>query len=247
MGQRKASAANPTDPILSHGHADLRCFAQASGGAAEPELHDLRFRALVGAGAWSRLPPAVRERFSRRLGRASSVTYAGEIIESRRAPLGWMLAQACRLIGAPLPLDNEPGVPAVVTVTEGGCGGQFWTRMYGRPRGFPQVIHSTKRFGGATGLEEYLGRGFGIALTVRADDEGLHFSSDHYFLRLGRARLRLPRWLAPGDLVVSHLDLAGGAFAFVLSLRHPLAGEVIHQTGRFSERAATASPLTPGA
>ena len=200
-------------------------------------LHDFRFCALLGAAAWSRLPPAVRERFSKRLAPDAAVTYVGTIVDSRRTLPGKLLAELCRLIGGPLPLDADVGVPAVVTVTEDGAsGGQFWTRMYGRLRGFPQVIHSSKRFAGPTGLEEYLGRGFGIALTVSADEEALHFHSDHYFLALGSLRLRLPRWLSPGALTISHVDHGDEWFAFVLSLRHPLFGEIISQTGLFRER-----------
>lgn len=202
-------------------------------------LHDLRFSALLGAIAWSRLPAAVRYRFSKRLGPGMAVTYVGTVVESRQRWAGKLLAQACRLIGGPLPLGDNTGVPAVVTVTEDGrTGGQFWTRMYGRGRGFPQVIHSSKRFCGPTGLEEYLGCGFGIALTVSADESGLHFHSDHYFVALGSLRLRLPRWLAPGDLMISHVDGGGGCFAFVLSLRHRLLGEIVSQTGIFRERPA---------
>eukprot|EP01035_Chromulina_nebulosa_P012944 gene12944-17241_t len=112
-------------------------------------------------------------------------------------------------------------MPAAVVVAEDGAsGGQHWTRLYGRPRGFPQVIRSTKRFAGLTGLEEYLGAGFGIALRVRADATALHFDSDHYFLALGTRRLRLPRWIAPGALTISHIDRGGGAFDFVLVLRN---------------------------
>jgi hypothetical protein len=210
---------------------------EGSGPLGNPVLPDMRFRALLGAAAWSRLPPAVRERFSRRLYAGAAVTYVGEIVESRRTRVGWLVAQLARLIGAPLPLNDDIAAPAVVTVTEDAAGGgQFWTRMYGRGRGFPQVIHSSKRFAGPTGLEEYLGCGFGIALSVSADDQALRFHSDHYFLAVGAWRLRLPKWLQPGALTISHVDRVDGGFAFVLSLRHPLCGEIIGQTGLFRER-----------
>lgn len=199
-------------------------------------LEDLRFRALLGGDAWSLLPPCVQERFSKRLAFGASVTYAGEIVAARRNRIGWLLAQGGRLIGAPLPLSDEIGAPAVVTVTEDAAsGGQFWTRIYGRRGSFPQVIHSSKRFGGPTGLEEYLGGGFGIALSLRADNRTLSFHSDHYFLNLARWRFRLPGWLAPGSLTISHIDRGDGNFAFVLELQHPLFGELMHQTGLFNE------------
>jgi len=222
---------------------DGACDArQAPTRQGEERLGDLRFRALVGAAAWSGLPAEVRERFSHRLTAGRAITYAGEIVESRRRPLGWMLAQLCRVIGAPLPLGDELHVPAVVTVTEdAAAGGQVWTRMYGRRRGFPQVIHSSKRFAGPTGLEEYLGGGFGIALSIHADDRALHFLSDHYFFAMGGWRLRLPRWLEPGSLRISHIDRGGERFAFVLSLSHPLAGEILRQTGVFRERRGASS------
>ena len=134
--------------------------------------------------------------------------------------------------------SRDAFVPAVVTVSEdGAAGGQFWTRIYGRSRGFPQVIHSSKRFAGPTGLEEYLGAGFGIALTVSADDQALHFHSDHYFFQAGRLRLSLPRWLSPGALTISHVDFGADWFAFVLVLEHPVLGEILSQTGLFRERA----------
>ena len=118
--------------------------------------------------------------------------------QRRRRKLGWLIAQIGRLIGAQLPLHDDIDVPAVVTVIEDATsGGQFWTRMYGRSCSFPQVVHSSKRFAGPTGLEEYLGHGFGIALSVGTDTQALHFYSDHYFLTVGRRRMRLPRWAGP--------------------------------------------------
>jgi hypothetical protein len=201
------------------------------------DLGDLRFRALLGAEAWARLPATVRARFSKRYLPGLSVSYAGQIAECRMNLAGWLFAQACRLIGAPLPLERGSGAAAVVTVIEHApSGGQVWTRVYARAGGFPQVIHSAKMFAGPTGLEEYLGLGIGLALRVLTHDSGIRFVSDHYFLTLGRVRLRLPNWLAPGDLTIEHNDCGGGRFLFVLDLRHPWLGELIHQVGDFADQ-----------
>lgn len=197
---------------------------------------DRRFRSLVGERGWSALPNATRARFARHVGEGESVAYEGEVVECRMSRAGWLLAQTLRLIGAPLPLSRDADVPAGVLVTEdASCGGQFWTRVYGRRRGFPQVIHSSKRFAGPTGLEEYVGCGLGIALRCEVHERGLHFLSDHYFVRAFGVRLRIPRWLAPGRLRVSHIDHNHGWFAFILRLEHPWFGELIHQTAMFHD------------
>jgi hypothetical protein len=125
---------------------------------------------------------------------------------------------------------------AVVTVTENAAtGGQNWTRLYARRRGFPQVIHSTKRFAGPTGLEEYVGCGIGMALTVHVEAGALLFRSHFYFLQIGQMRLRLPRALTPGALTVTHAELGDGRFNFTLAIVHPLFGAVIRQVAIFRE------------
>ncbi|WP_156257247.1 DUF4166 domain-containing protein, partial [Sandarakinorhabdus oryzae] len=171
-----------------------------------------------------------------RLGPGQSATYAGDVVQCCMGVAGWLLAQAARAIGAPLPLDRGGGTAAVVTVTEDGAsGGQVWTRVYARRRGFPQVIHSAKRFAGPTGLEEYLGGGFGIALTVAPIAGGIRFASDHYFIQFGARRWRLPALIAPGRLTIDHVDGGDGSFLFSLELHHPLLGDVIRQVSRFHD------------
>ena len=194
------------------------------------------FRHLLGEEAWHRLPPATRMRFGRHIDAGVCVAYVGEVVECRMSRAGWLLANLARLIGGPLPLTSDEGMPACVTVTEDiAGGGQFWTRQYGRPEDFPQIIHSAKRFAGPTGIEEYLGLGFGIALRLAERDGALLFLSDHYFVKCFGIRWRLPRWLAPGDLTIGHVDCGGGRFAFTLDLLHRYAGELVHQVGLFAD------------
>lgn len=199
-------------------------------------LVDLRFRALIGKEAWDVLPAAVQQRFSKRLSGEAVALYRGRVVRTEYSMIGWLFAQALRLIGAPLPISRDTDVPAVVSVSEDvSSGGQVWSRLYGRHAGFPQVIHSAKRFAGPTGLEEYVGKGVGMALRVEPMADGLRFLSDHYFLMVGAWRLRLPHWLGPGKTVVEHHDLGHGCFLFALMLRHPLLGRLIEQHALFRD------------
>jgi hypothetical protein len=203
---------------------------------SDDSLGDLRFRALLSDDDWASLPLAVRRRFSKRLAGGRTVVYAGEVIETRMSGAGWCLAQLARLVGGPLPTAREANVPSVVTVTEDmASGGQIWTRLYGRRRGFPQIIHSAKRFAGPTGIEEYLGRGFGMALRIGVRDGALVFRSDSYFLELFGRRLRLADWLSPGIMTVTHAERGDGRFEFTLEVRHPRLGLLVRQSAAFRE------------
>lgn len=200
-------------------------------------LVDLRFRALLGPAEWEKLPADVRARFSKRLSGAAAATYVGRIAELRMSRAGRILSQALRLIGAPLPICLDTDVASVVTVTEDGAtGGQVWTRLYAKRGGFPQVIHSAKRFAGPTGLEEYIGYGIAMALRLTVENGTLAFRSAGYNLKLGRFRLPLPRWLTPGQLTVTHRETGAGTFEFALDLSHPLFGELLHQSGQYRDQ-----------
>ena len=202
----------------------------------EPGIVDLRFRALVGEEGWNRLPEAVQRRFSRRLAPGVVQFYVGEVLETRLTRVGRVLSFLARAIGAPLPLDDDMRGGATVAVMENAAlGGQSWTRTYARPGRFPQVIHSAKCFAGSTGLEEHVGGGVGMSLSVGEEGGALVFRSVGYFIAVGRLRLRLPRFLSPGDMEIVHEDEGQGAFLFRLALRHPKLGLVVRQTARFRD------------
>lgn len=200
------------------------------------EVGDLRFRALLTTEQWAALPLAVRRRFAKRLQAGDTVVYTGTVVEARTSRIGWALAQLCRMIGGPLPTATDTGVASVVTVTEDArTGGQVWTRLYARRDGFPQTIHSAKRFAGETGLEEHVGARIGMSLKIAVEDGALVFRQHRYFLALGARRMRLPGWLTPGALTVKHIDLGRGRFAFTLDIAHPRFGPLIHQRVEFQD------------
>ena len=202
-------------------------------------LDDHRFHDLLPDGEWGRLPLAIWRRFSKRFADGETVVYVGTVEEANLSRAGWWLAQLARVVGGPLPTGTETGVPMVVTVTEDAAsGGQIWTRICARSNGFPQVIHSAKRFAGPTGLEEYVGYGVSMALRISVEREALVFRSVGYSLQVGPLRLPLPPRLTPGDLTVTHSDLGGGTFRFTLELVHPRFGKLIRQSAVFREAAS---------
>jgi uncharacterized protein DUF4166 len=205
----------------------------------DPNFADPRFRALLRESEWMSLPGAIRRRFSKRLPHGGTTVYAGEVLETRMSFPGWLLTQALRLIGGPLPTTRCVHVPSIVMVTEDkSSGGQIWTRIYTRRSGFPQVVHSAKRFAGPTGLEEYVGYGIGMALDLHAHDGALIFRSRDYFVQMFGRRFVLPRWLCPGELTVIHAEVPDGRFSFTLQLVHPRLGLVLRQMALYRELAS---------
>ena len=105
----------------------------------------------------------------------------------------------------------------------------------GRRRGFPQIIHSSKRFQGPTGLEEYLGYGIGMSLAVHVEDGAIVFRSVDYFIDVLGHRWILPAFLKPGDLTIKHAENGTSCFTFTLVLEHRWLGPLIRQRAIFRE------------
>lgn len=191
---------------------------------------DSRYRRCLGDAAWRRLPAAVRRRFSKRLADGDQTIYRGEVVVMELSRAGYLLAQVARLIGAPLPFTRDALGATVVVVTEAADrGGQVWSRSYPRPGRFPQVIHSLKRFAGPTGLEEYLGWGLVMQLTIEEERGQLVFRSAGYGVEVLGRTFVLPRWLEPGRCTVTHRNETDDRFSFTLTLEHPWFGRLVHQ------------------
>ena len=197
---------------------------------------DVRFRTLLGEERWSELPPSVRARFSKFAGPGTTVVYTGEVTRTELSRTGWLLAQLAWVIGSPLPRRNGATGPARVEVSGDGRGGQLWRRFYSDPVLGMQMIVSAKRFRGPTGLEEYVGAGIGMALVLAVEDQALVFRSQHFFLEIGRLRMRLPWFLSPGEMEITHRDEGNGCFTFSLALTHRWLGRVLSQVALFQDQ-----------
>lgn len=208
---------------------------------APPPKRDSRFQKLLGEADWAALPAAVRARFSAEHEVGASAVFRGRTTRLRMNAAGRVLAGLARFVGAPLPVDLRcKDCDAVVAVTDAAEGeGQIWTRLYARKNGFPQAIHSMKKFAGPTGLEEHVVDtpffGLGMTLTLSAAAGALYFASADYFLRILRWRMPL---LAPGRMVIGHHDLGAGRFLFTLTLTHPVFGLMIDQETVFEDMEA---------
>ena len=200
---------------------------------------ETRFARLAGE-SWTQLPAPIRRRFSRHLADGERLVYLGEVAATHMTVVGRLIAQLARLAGAPLPLEAGGRAPVTVIVTGSERRrGQVWTRIYARARGFPQVIQSLKRFGGATGLEEIVAHGVGMRLRLSVRDRALVFRSAGYFIRCLGVSLALPDWLTPGVIEVIHREESRGRFSFSLSVTHVWAGHVIDQVAFFREEQAS--------
>lgn len=201
-------------------------------GARRVVARQVDFHRLLGGPAWRSLPFAVQRRFGPNA-HTVPVRYAGEMVV-RASVFGWLIAQACRLLGTPLAPWTGEAVPVAVDVYTDTKGALVWDRTYAFERHGQVKVTSKKVLGRRGELMEVIHGGLGMTLSVTAEDGALHFRSIGYFLAPGgRLRLPIPGLLTPGRAHVVHEDLGGERFRFTLTFRHALAGETIFQTGVF--------------
>jgi|HubBroStandDraft_1064217.scaffolds.fasta_scaffold03930_6 hypothetical protein len=191
------------------------------------------FRALLGEAAWAELPAAVQGRFDA-ASHAAPRDFPGAMAVRMNA-LGWLFAQACRLVGTPIAPWRGEAVPVTVRVERDRAGGVRWERIYAYPGRRPLSIVSLKLADHDGSLLEVTRAGIGMRLALSVEAGALCFRSRCYYWRIGPWKTPLPEWLTPGRATVVHRDLGDGRFHFSLSFVHPLAGETLMNAGDFED------------
>lgn len=196
-------------------------------------MRPVDFHRLLGGPAWRSLPYAVQRRFGP-AAHLTPVRYAGEMVV-HASPFGWLIAQACRLLGTPLAPWTGEAVPVAVDVYSDAKGGLVWDRTYAFQKRGQVKVTSRKVLGRKGELMEVIHGGLGMTLIVTAEQGALHFRSTGYFLKVLGVRLPIPGLVTPGAAHVIHEDVDGAHFRFTLTFTHALAGQTFFQTGVFDD------------
>ena len=205
-----------------------------SAAARRAESNEFDFARVVGAAAWSRLAPPIRQRFSEKPKHGEAIHYDGIMHVVHCSAAGWLLAQAARLIGTPFALHAGTDVPVTITLRGIDHGAAIvWERTYWYPDHPAAVVSSEKRMAADGGLLECVGAGIAMRLALEERCGALHFLSLGYFCKVGFWRIPLPNWLSTH---VIHEDLGGGRFRFAMTVRNRLFGLLFHQDGIFHSK-----------
>ena len=194
---------------------------------------------------WQHLHPDIRARFTPAPG-ASRQRFTGSMSEIDRSFIGWLIARAIAFVRM-LPAVRARDVPFEFNLTPAPGAGWFKERLYyfdhddgGRFK-FRSIM-SIARNGDL--IEQFpYGLGMKIKLGVEGNQgDKLMFRDDGYFLRVGRWRLPLPRWLSVGRFTLTHRNIDRERFTVDISIDHPLFGRLFYQAGNFRQAPAALTP-----
>ncbi|WP_162938218.1 DUF4166 domain-containing protein [Kiloniella sp. EL199] len=197
----------------------------------------LHIRFLLGDKAWLRLKPAIRKRFGCDAQFGNTHLYRGKMHRVEATFIGLFMAHAARLIGSPMAWSRGQDVPCdVITFDDPEReGGVVWERHYYFASQRKQIARTTKVVSEKEDLLECFGKHFGMKLKLMEAEGALHFISTKFYLQLFGKRISLPKFMSPGTLHVTHRDVGGDRFRFILEVDHPFLGQLAFQDGYFKE------------
>ncbi len=203
-------------------------------------------RVSLGA-RWEHLHPDIRARFTPAPG-ASRQRFTGSMSGIDRSVIGRLIARAIAFVRV-LPAVRARDVPFEFNLAPALGAGWIKERPYHFDRNQGgrfefRSIMSIARNGDL--IEQFpYSLGMKIKLSVEGDQgDKLMFRDDGYFLRVGRWRLPLPRWLAVGRFTLTHRNIDRERFTVDISIDHPLFGRLFYQAGHFRQ-APVAPALSP--
>lgn len=191
---------------------------------------------------WNDLHADIRARFTLPEG-TTRQSFSGSMHEIERSPLGWLMAKLIAFVRI-LPAKRARNVPFEFNLraAPGYANNSGWVkeRIY-HFRSGDFMFRSVMSFSPEGELIEQFPYKLGMKIKLGAEGaerthlDTLTFRDDGYFLRIGRFRLPLPRWLGVGRFTLAHKNIDRKQFSVAIRLDHPLFGNLFYQYGEFTE------------
>ncbi len=180
---------------------------------------------------WHKLPKALQNHYG---SNEQGVNRAqGKLDISYPWFMQWPLT-VMRLFGA---LVNKRGKGLNTEVSKSMINGQqFWHRVIRFPDGRSLNFTSTITLNNKGDFIEYVNPFLGLKMRAFVENQQLRYESKGYVLKLGKAIIPIPEWLALGhaSIIESEFDETDSqTFVMDFRIKHPLFGEVFCYKGRF--------------
>ena len=184
---------------------------------------------------WEDLHPDIRARFTMPPGEMRQ-TFTGTMSEINRSAIGWLIARLIAFVHV-LPAVRARDVPFEFNLSPAQNTGWIKERLYHFNDGrfeFRSVMSLTRN---GELIEQFP---YGLGMKIKLGAEGnagdkLYFRDDGYFLRIGKRRILLPRWLGVGRFTLMHQNIDRENFTVEIRIDHPLFGRLFYQHGVFKQ------------
>ena len=178
---------------------------------------------------WAKLHPAIQARFSPSILPNTTLCFSGTMQWVYCSPIGALLAKVLRPFSI-LPDTCNQNTKFDFRIFK--RGGVFMKqRRY--KLSTDETFTFTSIFSEQPCLHEEFGGGIGMKLKLAVDQGALMFLDQGYFLRLGRWRIRWPRWLTVGSFELLHRNIDAQRFQVIIRVTHPIFGTLFYQRGEF--------------
>lgn len=188
-------------------------------------------RSAMGEPAWARLDAAIAARFGADISANQSLVFKGKMQWVYCSVLGALIARvlkSCAIL--PQRCCRHSNFEFRIGMQNGEI---IKRRTYALDNEKPFVFDSV--FRDEPALHEEFGGGLGMYLMLTVKHGALFFRDRAYFLRLGRFRLPLPRWLTVGSFDLLHRNIDQHRFQVIIRVAHPLLGTLFYQRGEFEK------------
>lgn len=109
-----------------------------------------------------------------------------------------------------------------------------WQRTLHYPDGRQDTFASRMIYSRPHELIEIIGFGFGLRLTVNAEQDTLVYRSNGHLWRCSGFQLGIPDWLLLGSATIVERPLSEREFSLDFTIRHPLLGITYYYRGLFA-------------